>query len=76
MLVESPEEIIDLPYSAQNEEALLACCLIDGECVDEAATTLDVDDFYEYKHRNLFQVMLTLREKRIPISILTSRDEA
>lgn len=77
MWVESPtEQTVDLPYSRENEEAVLACCLRDEECVDEAATTLELEDFYDFRHRNLFKVLLSLREQRIPVNLLTIRDEA
>jgi replicative DNA helicase len=65
-----------LPYSAHNETAALSCCLRESELVDEAATSLEPDDFYELKHRNLFEVMQRLRDKSTPIDVITIRDEA
>ena len=77
MWVENPiEQSAELPYSLENEEAVLSCCLRDEECVDEAATSLELEDFYDFRHRNLFKVLLTLRESRTPVNLITIRDEA
>jgi replicative DNA helicase len=76
MWVEELPERTELPYSSTAESAVLGCCMLEQELVDEAGTSLVPDDFYELKHRNLFEVLLRLRDKRIPIDALTIRDEA
>lgn len=65
-----------LPFSERNEAAVLACCLMEEELVDEAAVSLVPKDFYDLRHKNLFDVLLHLRETRTPIGPITIRDEA
>ena len=76
MWVEELPEKVELPYSSSAEDAVLGCCMLEEELVDEANTVLSPDDFYQLKHKNLFEVLLRLRDKRIPIDALTVRDEA
>lgn len=64
------------PHSPHNEAAVLACCLLEPELTDEAATSLVPDDFYELKHRNLFETLQRLRDRGVPIDPITIRDEA
>lgn len=65
-----------LPYSDVNEQAVLACCLTEPELIDEAATSLTPDDFYDLRHRNLFEAMLELRSRGEPVQAITIRNYA
>lgn len=72
MLVESET----LPYSDMNERAVLACCLTEPELVDESATSLQPEDFYDLRHRNLFNTMLEVRGRGEPVQVITIRNYA
>lgn len=56
-----------VPASLEAEAQVLACCLREPELVDEAATSLLPEDFYDLRHRNLFELMLKLRSTGKPV---------
>ncbi len=59
------------PYSAEAEEHVIACCLLDGS--DTIARCLEArvaaDSFYLPANRLLFEVMLDLYQKGPPVSL-------
>ena len=65
-----------LPVSAQAEAAVLACCLLEPNCIDDAATSLCPEDFYELRHRNLFELMVKLRNGGVVVDTITVIQEA
>tara|TARA_Y100001963_G_scaffold159460_1_gene263219 strand:+ start:1657 stop:2964 length:1308 start_codon:yes stop_codon:yes gene_type:complete len=69
-------EEIKIPSSIENEAAVLACCLLESACIDDAATSLSPDDFYELRHRNLFELMLKLRSGGEVVDTITVFQEA
>jgi len=70
-----------LPHSAEAEEHVLACCLLDGDSRDETGAlsyqtltrTTDAGiyppDFYFPANRLLFDVMLDLRTRQLPVNL-------
>ena len=63
-------------FSESGEAIVLGCCMMDDGLVDESATSLTPADFYDLRHANIFDLMMRLRDKRIPVTPLTIRDEA
>ena len=63
------------PQNIEAEEAVLGALLIDPDAIIRVATTLHTDDFYREKHAWIFDVALTLHERREPIDFLTVCDE-
>lgn len=58
--------------SGEVEAQVLACCLLEPELVDEAATQLDARDFHELKHQNLFALLVDIRNtgKLVAVSVV------
>jgi len=59
------------PQSVETEQSLLGCLLIDKDAMIRIADTLTEKDFYKDSHRNIFEAMKELYNKREPIDILT-----
>jgi len=74
--MESILERTEIPFSSEAEAAVLACCLLEGDLVDEAATSLVAEDFHELRHKNLFELLLKLRNDQKPIDTISVFQEA
>lgn len=66
-----PELAAGLPHSREAEEAALGSILINPEVYDELASFLQGRDFYIVRLRWIWEACARLKEKRIPIDILT-----
>ncbi len=69
----APDRMV--PHSLEAEEAVLGSLLIDPEAIFQVATFLKADDFYVQKHAWIYEVILTLHERREPVDFLTLCDE-
>ena len=74
--MESTLTEISIPASSQAEAAVLGCCLLEPSCIDDAAMTLVPDDFYDLRHRNLFELILRLRTGGGMVDTITVFQEA
>ena len=60
-----------LPNSLEAEQALLGCVLIDNDAQIDIISKLNSDDFYSESHRNIFDSMLKINTKGIPVDFVT-----
>ena len=60
-----------LPNSLEAEQALLGCILIATDEQMFIFTKLETDDFYAESHKNIFDSMLKVFEKNIPVDFVT-----
>ena len=60
-----------LLYSQQMEASVLGSILIDSDAIVKIADKLDTEDFYDSKHRYIYDAFRGLYEDRKPIDILT-----
>ena len=67
---------IEVPAAVEAEAAVLGCCLLDGGAMTDAASTVSPDEFYELRHRNLFVLMLKLKDEGKPIDTISIFQEA
>src|SRR3989337_611943 len=68
------EELILEKMPPQNMEAeisLLGSLLIDKEAIVKIADKVSADDFYNNKHRMIFESIIELYDKRDPIDLVT-----
>lgn len=65
------------PHSPEAEQSVLGCLLIDAEAIAKIADFLHAEDFYGQQNSAIFEGMLQLYEKRIPVDVvsLTARLE-
>ncbi len=59
------------PHSQEAEESVLGALLLDRDAIIAVAEFLNGSDFYETKHRDIFECCLELYEDRVPIDVLT-----
>lgn len=63
------------PHSTEAEEAVLGAILINPDVLLELIGVLQPDDFYELKHRWIWEAMLALSERGDSIDLLTVTEE-
>lgn len=59
------------PQNIEAEKSLLGSLLLDRDAMIKVADLVKADDFYEERHRTIFQAMLDLYEKQRPLDIIT-----
>ncbi len=63
------------PQNAEAEASLLGAILIDPEAIVKIADVITPADFYEERHRRIFEAVSQLYEKHSPIDVLTLSDQ-
>lgn len=59
------------PQNIEMEQSLLGSLLIDKDAIIKIADIITADDFYKDSHRQIFETMKELYEKREPIDLLS-----
>ena len=59
------------PHSQEAEASVLGALLLDKDAVIAVAEFLLHDDFYDERHKDIYEAVLSLYEERIPIDVLT-----
>lgn len=59
------------PHSQSAEESVLGALLLDKDAVIAVAEFLHADDFYDQRHREIFECAIELYEERVPVDVLT-----
>ena len=59
------------PHSTDAEESVLGALLVDRDAIIAVAEFLGSTDFYDERHREIFEACLALYEERTPIDVLT-----
>lgn len=63
------------PQNLEAEASLLGAILIDADAIVKIADIVDVDAFYDERHRRIYEGMIFLYEQHNPIDILTLSDQ-
>lgn len=63
------------PQNTDAEASLLGAILIDADAIVKIADVVRPDDFYEERHRRIYEAILALYEKHSPIDVLTLSDQ-
>lgn len=63
------------PQSTEAEASLLGSLLIDTDAIVKVADLLRAEDFYDERHRYIYEAAVALYEKHSPIDILTLTEE-
>ncbi len=63
-----------LPYDLNTEASVLGAILIDNDSLTKIADSLAVEDFYDQRHRHIYQSMMELYEANKPVDVLTLSD--
>jgi replicative DNA helicase len=65
----------DLPSSVDIEASVLGALLIDADAIVKVADVLRPIDFYDDRHRQIYEASLRLYEQQTPIDIITLSEE-
>jgi len=63
------------PHSLNAETSVLGALLLDKEAVIAVAELLIPDDFYDQRHKDIYECILQLYEARTPIDVLTVSEQ-
>lgn len=63
------------PQNAEAEASLLGAILIDQDAIVKIADMISGKDFYEARHKHIYEAMNNLYEKHQPIDVLTLSDQ-
>ena len=63
------------PHSIEAEMSTLGSMMLDQQAIEKVAEILRADDFYREAHRILYEVILSLAERHIPVDLLTVQEE-
>lgn len=59
------------PHDIEAEQAILGAILIDKDAIITVSQLVSPDNFYDDRHKEIYDAMLTLYEERKPIDLLT-----
>jgi replicative DNA helicase len=63
------------PHNLEAEASLLGAILIDSDALIKIADTVSADDFYDQRHKRIYEATVQLYERRSPIDVLTLADQ-
>ena len=63
------------PHNIEAEASLLGAILIDADALVKIADNVTADDFYDQRHRRIYEATIQLYERRSPIDVLTLADQ-
>ncbi|MBQ9881754.1 MAG: replicative DNA helicase [Synergistes sp.] len=64
------------PFNLEAERSVLGSCLLDAEALTVVMESLSAEDFYDPRHRRVFEIMTDMAERDLAVDALTFRDEA
>jgi replicative DNA helicase len=64
-----------LPHSDQAERDVLGAILVGNKSRETVFDALSKDDFFDLRHRHIYEAILNLRERGKPIDLLSVHDE-
>lgn len=59
------------PQNLEAETALLGCLMLDKDAIIKVADAIISDDFYDFRHRLIYEAVVRLFEKSVSIDVLT-----
>jgi len=62
------------PQNIEAEQSVLGALLLNQEAIAKVADTLRANDFYRNDHALIYEAMVSLYEKRMPIDVVTLTD--
>jgi replicative DNA helicase len=67
----TPLQVRLMPQSPEAEESVLGAMLLDKDAIISIAEFLSPEDFYDERHKDIYESCLDLYEERVPIDVLT-----
>ncbi|MCI8366861.1 MAG: replicative DNA helicase [Eggerthellaceae bacterium] len=69
-----PAKQVQLPQNVEAEEAVLAACMLNSEATEEIVLKLKPENFFRPAHRIIFESIMDLVLRRIPVDPLVLAD--
>lgn len=66
-----PADVKVVPHSNEAEQAVLGGLMLDNEAWDRVVDILTEEDFYQHKHRLIFNSIATCEKRNTPFDVLT-----
>ena len=63
------------PHSLEAEKSVLGEAMLSEEALGDVAETVRPDDFYDKNHKEIFEAILDLNRKSLPVDVLTVSEE-
>lgn len=63
------------PHNPEAEASLLGAILIDSDALVKIADAIEADDFFDPRHKKIYEAIQQLYERRSPIDVLTLADQ-
>lgn len=63
------------PQNTDAEASLLGAVLIDQDAIVKIADSVNADDFFDAKHKHIYEAVVALYEKRRAVDVLTLSDQ-
>ena len=63
------------PHSLEAEKSVLGAAMLSEEALGDVAETVRPDDFYDKNHKEIFEAILDLTRKSLPVDVLTVSEE-
>lgn len=70
-----PNNRRQMPQNTDAEASLLGAVLIDSDALVKIADSISSDDFFDARHKHIYEAIQQLYEKRSPIDVLTLSDQ-
>ena len=70
----SPDARRQEPQNIEAEKSVLAACLLSQEAIEEVATKLVKENFYRVAHQTIYESMLDLYTRNIPVDHISVAD--
>lgn len=74
-MADQPVVAVQTPQNTDAEASLLGAVLIDSDAIVKVADQLTADDFFDPRHRHIYEAVMKLYEKRSAIDVLTLSDQ-
>lgn len=63
------------PQNIEAEQSVIGCMLLDKEAIHEVTDMLKSEDFYREDHREIFEAIIGLYEKALPVDLITVAEQ-
>ena len=64
-----------MPCNIEAEQYVLGAIIFDNECIGDVLAVLKPDDFYLEQHKRIYEAMINISNRAVPIDLVTLKSE-
>ncbi len=64
-----------MPCNIEAEQYVLGAIIFDNECIGDVVAALKPDDFYLEQHKKIYEAMINISNRAVPIDLVTLKSE-